>query len=108
MMGSKSDGLVLIRPFSPLVQRINVSAVTAYNLFDWGQPGKMGDSYPFHCANLYSRIADHASQHGIQVLPYVSPGYDDRKMRGGDRPSVPRADGAGYLSSWLQMRWFAK
>jgi hypothetical protein len=40
----------------------------------------------------------------MQVVPYVSPGYDDRRMRGAGRPEVARAEGAQYLKAWQQMQ----
>lgn len=59
---------------------------------------------PSRRLNPYNPTLNRAAQ----VIPYVSPGYDDRKMRGVDRPSVPRSQGAQYLWSWLEMRWFVK
>jgi hypothetical protein len=89
-------------------QEINVSAVTAYNLFDDSQPEKMGPAFSWHSANLHAAMAEHANRHHIQVVPYVSPGYDDRKMRGGTRPVIDRSLGAQYVFAWLQMLWFIK
>ncbi len=35
-----------------------------------------------------------------KVAPYVSPGYDDSKMRGLERSVIDRHNGVSYLKSW--------
>lgn len=81
-------------------QRINVSALTAYNLYDPAQPEKMTAAFPWFSAGVYASFTSLADKFGIQVVPYVSPGYDDGKMRGQARPTLPRANGVSYLNSW--------
>eukprot|EP00960_Hanusia_phi_P061078 764725-Hanusia_phi.AAC.1 len=83
---------------------INLSAVTGYNLFDAGQPDKMDAAFSWHSAELHARFGEEASRRGMSVIPYVSPGYDDRKMRGRARPAIERADGAQYLKAWKELR----
>ena len=87
---------------------INVSAVTGYNLYCDAKDQEMSGAFAWHSANLHSAVAAEANLHGMQVVPYVSPGYDDRKMRGGSRPAISRALGAQYLFAWKQMLWFLK
>eukprot|EP00288_Rhodomonas_lens_P018291 CAMPEP_0177692450 /NCGR_PEP_ID=MMETSP0484_2-20121128/1858_1 /TAXON_ID=354590 /ORGANISM="Rhodomonas lens, Strain RHODO" /LENGTH=369 /DNA_ID=CAMNT_0019203165 /DNA_START=210 /DNA_END=1315 /DNA_ORIENTATION=- len=78
---------------------INVSAITAYNLYDAAQPEKMKGAFPWHSAGVYASFTALAPP-GIQVVPYVSPGYDDSKMRGLERCVIPRYNGVSYLHSW--------
>ena len=42
--------------------------------------------------------------HGhTQVVPGIMPGYDDRKLRGDNRSSIPRAGGAELVHQWKQV-----
>ena len=51
-----------------LKQEINVSAVTAYNLFDDSQPEKMGPAFSWHSANLHAAMAEHANRQAKVLL----------------------------------------
>jgi hypothetical protein len=41
-----------------------------------------------------------AKQHGLAFIPNVMPGYDDTKLRGGDRPVFARQGGDFYRRGW--------
>jgi len=50
-------------------EALNISAVTAYNLFDDSQREVMGAAFSWHSANLHAAIAAEANVHGMQVAP---------------------------------------
>ncbi|EKX30932.1 hypothetical protein GUITHDRAFT_149606, partial [Guillardia theta CCMP2712] len=87
-----------------LYKAINLSSVTGYNLYDAGQPDKMDAAFSWQSAYLHAKFGEAARRAGMGVVPYVSPGYDDRKMRGGGRAAIERAEGAQYLKAWKELR----
>jgi hypothetical protein len=73
--------------------REHFQAVTAYNMYH--RPGFLDavrDQY---------RAADRAARGaGLRFIPDVMPGYDDTRLRGGDRATIDRRQGQFYRDYW--------
>jgi hypothetical protein len=69
------------------------SAVTAYNMYH--RPGFLPGVRRQYAA------ADRAARaRGLRMIPHVLPGYDDTRLRGADRVTLPRRGGAFYREFW--------
>eukprot|EP00961_Rhodomonas_salina_P236260 3192863-Rhodomonas_salina.1 len=53
--------------------KVNVSAVTAYNLYDGGQPSRMGTSFAWNSAQLFHDVVTAAWARRMMVVPTVVP-----------------------------------
>ena len=85
---------------------INVSAVTGFNTYDAGQPRRMGHNFAWDNAQLYHDMIQPAWAQNMVVIPSISPGFDDRKLRGHDRPVIDRASGAEMVQQWKLVLWY--
>jgi len=85
---------------------INVSAVTAFSTFDAGQPHRMGHNFAWDNSQLFHDMIKPAWAEQMIVIPSIMPGFDDRHMRGRDRPTIDRAHGAELVQQWKQVLWY--
>jgi len=87
---------------------INVSAVTAFSTYDAGQPARMGHAFAWDNAQLFHDMITPAWGNDMIVIPSVLPGFDDRHLRGAERPFIDRAHGAELVQQWKQVLWYAR
>ena len=85
---------------------INVSAVTAFNTYDAGQPGRMGHNFAWENSQLFHEMVGPAWAQEMVVVPSILPGFDDRHLRGDTRPTIDRAHGAELVQQWKQVLWY--
>lgn len=68
-------------------------AVTAYNLYH--RPDFLAG-----VRRQYAGADRAARARGLRMIPHVLPGYDDTRLRGPDRVTLPRRGGAFYRDFW--------
>lgn len=88
----------------------NVHGITGYNPYTtalrwYGEnvqyvKDQHGSSYVDAVETLYAAWQERSNQSDLPFHPVVQPGYDDRNLRGHDRPEVPRHGGYTYHKSW--------
>ena len=78
----------------------SVDAITGYNLYDYGQPSVM-DDFLYQALAKNREYRNYANSFGLRFVPGISPGFDDRSLRGGDRAIVARDAESFYRESWL-------
>ena len=88
--------------------RTHFRAISGYNLYDParyptnGLEGKFLSDVEVHWMKYKNQAADF----GLRFVPFVLPGYDDRDLRGADRPILARNEGAFYGRYWDMARHF--
>ena len=88
--------------------RAHFKAISGYNLYDPyrypanGLEGQFLSDVEVH----WVKYKNQADDFGLRFVPFILPGYDDRDLRGEDRPILSRDDGAFYGRYWEMARHF--
>lgn len=74
-------------------------AITGYSLYDPAQPTST-DAFLSGASQVFERYRDLADAHGLDFTPSVMPGFDDRNLRGTNRPYIGRTNEELYRRFW--------
>ena len=75
----------------------HVEAISGYNLYD---PTKDPATFLADIRVHWAKYRSQADVFGLRFVPFILPGYDDRKLRGSHRPILGRASGTFYKQNW--------
>ncbi len=81
------------------------SGITAYNMYDYGQPDVMVNFFPA-VRSKWEQYKIFAYAYKLYFVPSIMPGYNDRTLRGVSRPVLSRDDGIFYTRYWELARDF--
>jgi len=72
------------------------NAITGYNMFSVNRTS----NFLKNVNKVYQKFYDYSHLHNLYFIPTVMPGYDDRKLKGLDRPYLEREKGDFYKEYW--------
>ena len=96
------------RPIDWPFLRSHFAAISGYNLYDPDRYPTDGleDRFLSDTKAHWIKYKNQADVFGLKFVPFILPGYDDRKLRGLARPTLARDDGAYYRQHWDMAREF--
>ena len=88
--------------------KTHFEAISGYNLYDPSRYRTNGleDKFLADVEAHWRTWASHISAHGLRFVPFVMPGYDDRRLHGSTRPILKRDGGRFYNRQWAMAQSF--
>lgn len=70
--------------------------ITGYNMYATNRT----DNFLKNIDNLYKKFSDYAKLKNLLFVPNIMPGYNDRSLKGFNRPILERKEGEFYKEFW--------
>ena len=88
--------------------RNHFAAISGYNLYDPDRYPTDGlqERFLSDVKSHWFKYKNQADAFGLKFVPFILPGFDDRKLRGLDRPTLARGEGTFYRQHWGMAREF--
>lgn len=88
--------------------KVHFKAISGYSLYDPSRYPTDGldDEFLSDVEAHWETWIKQINANGLRFVPFVMPGYDDRSLRGNDRPILGRDDGQFYRESWAMAKRF--
>lgn len=88
--------------------KANFKAISGYNLYDPSRypANGMEDRFLSDVEAHWGIWEAEINAHGLRFVPFIIPGYDDRNLRGSDRPVLGRDGGQFYGQHWAMVEPF--
>ena len=86
----------------------NFKAISGYNLYDPSRypANGMEDRFLSDVEAHWGIWEAQVNAYGLKFVPFIIPGYDDRNLRGSDRPVLGRDRGQFYRQHWAMAQPF--
>ena len=88
--------------------RDHFQAISGYSLYDPSRYPANGleDKFLSYLEAHWKVWAAHVNANGLRFVPFITPGYDDRNLRGSGRPVLARESGRFYRRYWAMAQSF--